>query len=84
MEERRKTWEREKRGEVKKNDNQLEEMRKNVGERKEGVNRAFKERKKKIVEGKNAGRLTIGSPGHSKSNVTVFGKVKKISLSFTY
>ena len=55
-----------------------------MGERKEGVNRAFKERKKKIVEGKNAGRLTIGSPGHSKSNVTVFGKVKKISLSFTY
>jgi hypothetical protein len=59
-------------------------MRKNVGERKEGVNRAFKERKKKIVEGKKEGRLTICSPRHSKSNVVIFGKVKKISLSFTY
>ena len=53
-------------------------------ERKEGVNRAFKERKKNVVEGKKEGRLTIHSPGHSKSNVAFFGKVKKISLSFTY
>jgi hypothetical protein len=52
---------------------------------KERVNRALSfKKKKKIVEGKKEGRLTIGSPGHSKSNVAVFGKVKKISLSFTY
>ena len=59
-------------------------MRKNVGERKERVNRALRKKKKKKLEGKKEGILTIGSPGHSKSNVAVFGKVKKISLSFTY
>ena len=62
----------------------MEEMRKKVGEKKERVNRALRKRKKTIVEGKKEGRLTIGSLGHSKSNVAVFGKVKKISLSFTY
>jgi hypothetical protein len=59
----------------------LEEMRKTVGERKEGVNRAFKERKKKKKlwkeRRKEDRRLTIGSPRHSKSNVAVFGKVTK-------
>ena len=44
----------------------------------------WEKKKKKIVDEMKEGRLTIGSLGHSKSNMAVFGKVKKISLSFTY